>query len=176
MDPTINIPPNSRPITKREIALGILSKPIYKDFDVKRYLQDDDIVSFTIDHQTNDFNTEFVINNNKNWRIWLSQLNNFFISADSKDVYQGYIRLKNGIEYGLANMELQNFLNIVKGRKFKAIVTSNLYAINRYELSRCGFEKLMEGIQYIWQELDAERYENVKGLTKSAFCYSLDEI
>ena len=48
MDIPANLPPNSRLITKREIALGILSKPTYRDLEVKRYLLNDEIVSFTI--------------------------------------------------------------------------------------------------------------------------------
>lgn len=64
----------------------------------------------------------------------------------------------------------------MKGRKFKAIVNGGLYAIDRIEASRHGFENVTDVVQYIWKELDAERYENVKGLTKSAFCYSLEEV
>ena len=71
MDIPANLPPNSRLITKRKIALGILSKPTYRDLEIKRYLLNDEIVSFTIYHQNNDFNAEFIINDDKNWRIWL---------------------------------------------------------------------------------------------------------
>lgn len=175
MDIPANLPPNSRLITKREIALGILSKPTYRDLEVKRYLLNDEIVSFTIYHQNNDFNAEFIINNDERWRIWLSQLNNYFIPAEDKVIYQGSITLKNG-EDGLGGMDLPKFIDIVKGRKFKAIVNGGLYAIDRIEAIRHGFENVADVVRYIWKELDAERYENVKGLTKSAFCYSLEEV
>lgn len=105
MDIPANLPPNSRLITKREIALGILSKPTYRNLEVKRYLLNDEIVSFAIYHQNNDFNAEFIINDDKNWRIWLSQLNNFFIPAEEKVIYQGSVTLKNR-EDGLGGMDL----------------------------------------------------------------------
>lgn len=171
------LPPNSRPITKREIALGLLSKPFYRgDYSCERYMSDGDTVSFQMLKYNSDYNAEFTINGDSRRKIWLSQLNPMFLAAEGRGLHCGKIIYKDGSEKLLANILVYDFLEAVDGKRFKVETHGGLYAIDRW-CSKCqGIGTYGKIRDYICDALDEERYDDVKGMTKSMTCYVLREV
>lgn len=170
-------PSGSRIVTKREMALGILNKPTYRgDYSIERYMRQDDVVSFKLINHKNDFNAEFSINDNTNNRIWLSQLNRVFIEHERLELSCGIIWYKNGEHKLMGGMMVHDFLTSVEGRCFRVEINNDLYAIDLWD-SRCiNLGNCGEIQKYIKKAFEEERYNDVKGMTKSMPCYSLKEI
>lgn len=170
------LPPNSRLVTKRELALGILSKPTYRgDYSCERYLSAGDVVSFTIEEQTG-FNAEFSINGYPRKRIWLSQLNPVFLSAEDGDLHCGIIYYNNGSQMNLGGMSVDKFMDAVRDKNFRVELRGDLYAIDFrnakcQSLGTCGAVR-----DFICKALDDGRFKDVEGMTKPMTCYSFYEV
>lgn len=173
-----NTEQNGHIITKREIALGALSKPVFRGTDeCERYMNHGDVVSFLLSKQNSDFNAEFTLNGDAKRKIWLSQLNRVYLAAEGRELYTGLIRFKNGNTDCLAVYQCVNdFLEVTKGKQFRVSVTDDLYAIDKWA-DKCVQLGTYTAIRdYICDALDGQRYNDVVGMTKSMVCYSLTEV
>ena len=176
MNDTI-LPPNARPVTKREIALGLLSKPAYRgDYSCERYMSDGETVSFQVLKRNSDFNAEFTINGDPSKKIWLSQLNQLYLATEGRGLHCGKIVFKKGNEQLLGNMLVNDFMDAVEGKRFQVITHGDLYAINRWSPKCRSFDTYGEIRDYICDALDEGRYQDVQGMTKSMTCYDLYEV
>lgn len=173
---TPKAPAGSRPVTKRELALGLFSKPIYRgDSSCERYMTLDDVVSFHMYNRKSDFNAEFFINGNSHQRIWLSQLNLVYLDSDELELHCGLIRYKNGEAKIMAGMLVEDFVEATYGKQFQVKTQDGLYAID-FRNERCRALATAGAVQdFIKTEFKGERYDNVMGMTKSMVCYSLIE-
>ena len=170
-------PAGSRPITKREFALGILRKPIYKgDYSTERYMEQDEEVRFKLINQKSDFNAEFTLVGKPYRKIWLSQLNHVYLDAEELQLSCGVIYFKSGETRILAGMLVNDFLEATEGKKFQVRVIDGLYAIDFWD-NRCrALGTAGEVREYILKAFDEDRYEEVEGMTKPMVCYSLIEV
>lgn len=74
------LPAGCREITKRELALGALSKKIYNgDYSEVRYMDEGEVVAFEVLNKKSEFNWEFYLNGDRSRRIWFSQLNGYYL-------------------------------------------------------------------------------------------------
>jgi hypothetical protein len=168
--------PNSKPITERDFALGALSRPDYRgDYSEMRYMSHDDIVSFDVLNKKSDFNWEFYVNGDKSHKIWFSQLNGFYLSGEDKDISACTIFPKNGAPKHIALMNVRDFWKEVEGKRYKISIDDDKYEIDRWH-PKCKGRKVGEIAEYIFKALDEERYEDMKGMTKSKTLYLLKEV
>lgn len=173
----MNLPPNTRLVTKREIALGLLSKPIYRgDGSCERYMSDGETVSFQVLKHNSDFNAEFTINGDPCKKIWLSQLNPLYLAAEGRSLHCGKIVFKGGGEQLLGNMLVNDFIDAVDGKRFQVVAHGDLYAIDRWSPKCQSLGTYGEIRDYICDALDEGRYQDVQGMTKSMTCYDLYEV
>ncbi|MBR0533962.1 MAG: hypothetical protein IJK19_04650 [Bacteroidales bacterium] len=169
-------PAGSIPITRRDIALGILLKPIYSgDGLCARYMENDSVVSFHLVNRRNDFNAEFSINGKTNHKIWLSQLNHIYLDAGNLDYHSGKILYKNGNEQILAGMKVDDFIKATEGRKFVVKLCTEYYAIDFWNPKCNALRNAREVRDYIAAAFAEERYDDVYGMTKIMTLYSLIE-
>lgn len=170
-------PPNTRLVTKREIALGLLSKPTYHgDYSCERYMSDGETVSFQVLKHNSDFNAEFTINGDNSKKIWLSQLNPVYLAAEGRSLHCGRIVFKGGREQLLGNMLVNDFIDAVDGKRFQVVAHGDLYAIDRWAPMCRSLGTYGEIRDYICDALDEGRYQDIQGMTKSMTCYDLYEV
>ena len=137
MNMSSEVSTESRFVSKREIALGLLSKSTYNgDYSCERFLNQNEEVTFQLFNGKSDFNAEFSIAGKPNRRIWLSQLNRVYLDADELELQCGVIRFKNGEQRILAGMLVNDFLEATRGRTFRVHVINGLFAIDFWDV-RC---------------------------------------
>ena len=163
-------------ITERELALGALAKPDYRgDYSDCRYMIDEEVVSFDVLTRQSDFNWEFYLNGDKTRKIWFSQLDGCFLSGKGTGVYSCRLILKNGGGKHITLMSVDQFWNEVRGKRYKITVDYNKYEIDRWHRN-CVNRPMAEVANSIFKALDEERYDDVKGMTRSKPLYILREV
>jgi hypothetical protein len=168
--------PNSKPITERDFALGALTKPDYRgDFSEIMYMSHDEVVSFDVLNRKSDFNWEFYVNGDKTHKIWFSQLNGFFLSAETDNIYMCAVIPKNGDAKAIAFMSPNEFWQEVKGKSYKVAIDDDKYEIDRWH-RKCTGRSVADIVEEIFKALDEERYSDVKGMTKPKTLYVLKEV
>jgi hypothetical protein len=176
MQPDIIQIKGTREITKRELALGILSKKFYHgDNSEIRYMDQGEIVSFDLYNKKSDFNWEFYLNGNKSRRIWFSQLNGYYLFREGNDVYMCALVLKNSEPESIAFLSPEEFWSKVKGKRFKVSLDNDKYEIDRWH-PRCQGRTVLDIVTEICKALDEERYSDMKGMTKPKTIYTLEEV
>ena len=103
-----------------EIAL-ISKKKFHKQ---QRWLDDGSVVTFDIKQITSS-NAEFTVNNNSNHIIWYSQLTELFFNINDMSLNTGEIFHKNGNVSATRDMDVDSFVNFVKGKRFKVLVNTD---------------------------------------------------
>lgn len=168
--------PNSRDVTDRELALGLLRKPTYRgDYSEIRYMEQDEIVSFGVLNEKSDFNWEFYLNGDRTRRIWFSQLNGFYLFREGNGVYTCMLTLKNTKPESIALLSPVVFWRKVEGRKFKVDINMEMYEIDRWH-QKCQDRSVYDIVQEILKALDEERYADVRGMTRPKTLYCLTEV
>lgn len=163
-------------LSPRDFALGALVSPLQGSRDgVKRFLEDDEEVTFTLDHMIGSTDAEFLINNDPSRRMQFSQLCSFFLCREGRSLYSGTVSAA-GVKASLATMNVDTFMNLVTGRRFRVSVDSSMYAINTFS-PRCGrFSTMSQLRDFICDSLDGGRYDDVTGMTRSNPCYNLTQV
>ena len=116
---------------ERQMALGYgMGKRPYSSTDnIIRWLDNGEIVEFTSPNFIGE-NVEFEINNNKNHKIWFSQLQGVFMNDKNKnEIFTGNIKLKDGTEELMLTLSSREFYELVKKRKFKVSVDNNAFLL-----------------------------------------------
>lgn len=122
------LPPNARPVTKREIALGLLSKPAYPgDYSCERYMSDGEIVNFQVLKRNSDFNAEFTINGDPSKKIWLSQLNQLYLAVEGRSLYCGKIVFKGLCVAEHKPLKLNASRQVVRKMALSTVVTHHTW-------------------------------------------------
>ena len=168
--------PNSKPITESDLALGAMTKPDYRgDYSEVRYMTHDEVVSFDVFNKKNDFNWEFYLNGDKTHKIWFSQLNGVYLSAEDQEVSTCIIISKDETVKRIALMGPHDFWKEVKGKRYRVLVDDDKYVIDRWH-SKCLRRTIEEIVKEIYKALNEERYGDVKGMTKPQTLYVLVEV
>ena len=168
--------PNSKPITERDFALGALTKPTYRgDYSEMRYMTHDEVVSFEVLNKKSDFNWEFYINGDRTHKIWFSQLNGFYLSAEGEEVSSCVIIPKGEGAKHIALMSPRDFWKEVQGKRYKVEIDDDKYVIDRWH-KKCSGRSVGDIVEEIYKALGEERYADVKGMTKPQTLYILTEV
>ena len=170
---------------KRQLALGYgWGKRIPSSSDgVIRWLDNGETIEFVNPvFNASCTNVEFEINNNPHHKIWLSQLQGFFMNDDKKgELYGGVIQLKDNTQKFLREFSTDEFCKLVKGRKFRVSVDENAKLliddrneqVRRLLITHKDYFKVLE---YIFDKLETKQYELITGMTKAGRCYDLIEL
>lgn len=164
---------------QREYALGMHLIKAYSGEDgICRWMEDGDVVEFTAADFKGQYNAEFQINNRGNHKIWFSQLNGVFLNPyDSNDVITPQISFKDGTNQVIRNMLPSGFWNLVRGKKFRASVGyAYPVALNIWNEKVKELRTIGKIVSYIFDNLDNENYDAVKGMTKASRSYFLAEV
>ena len=141
-------------------------------------MSEGDVVSFT-DCQMHLYNAEFFINNNKNWRIWFSQLNMFLYNGTFDGSQNGLqvctFKLKSGNYITPYNMEYADFWEKIKGKRFKVVDVTPCYKPNPNN-SEVRIMTIAQVYQKVHNALINGNGESVRGMLKPQKCYDLEEI
>lgn len=168
--------PNSKPVTKRDFALGALGKPDYRgDYSEMRYMTHDEVVSFEVFNKKSDFNWEFNLNADKTRKIWFSQLNGLYLSGEGEEISSCVVITKgDGVKH-IALMSPSEFWKEVQGKRYKVEVDNDKYVIDRWH-AKCAGRTAGDIAKEIYKALSEERYSDVKGMTKPQTLYILKEV
>lgn len=147
--------------------------------NIKRWMDEGDIVSFSVYRKCGRDNAEFKINGRADWLIWFSQLYTVFYSGDLKNGSICSFKLKDG-SYVFPNaLLLDEFLEAIKGKRFKvSIDPTSCFCVNKNSPKvRClPFNKFNEIYEYVHNHILEGDIESVKGMLKPTRCYDLVEI
>jgi hypothetical protein len=166
-----------REITRRELALGALSKSTYNgDPGVIRYMENGQVVSFDVFCRDSYLNWEFYLNGDKNHRIWFSQLDGVYLFREGNSAYSCRLRLKSSpTGEAIIKFSPGEFWEKVRGKQFRVSVTSDMYQIDRWH-KKCQGKKYLQLVREICTALDEGRYSDVEGMTKPKPLYMLTEV
>lgn len=168
--------PGCRAISKREIAMGALSKSIYKgNHSEIRYMDNNAKVSFDVLNMKSDFNWEFYINGDQTHKIWFSQLSGVYMFREGSDLYGGILSLKGKEPKLLALLSPSEFWDNVKGRIFNVSIETDKFIIDFWH-PNCQGRSAGSLAKEIDAALNEGRYDYVKGMTKPKTLYNLTEI
>ena len=168
--------PGSREITPREIAMGALSKPLYRgDYSEIRYMDNNDKVSFKVLNRKSDFNWEFYVNGDTTHKIWFSQLNGIYMFREGTDLYGGVLSLKGQKPKLMALISPNEFWNMVQGKRFNVTIETDKFVIDFWH-PHCQGKNAGDLAKEIDKALNEKRYDYVKGMTKPRTLYHLTEI
>ena len=153
-----------------------LHKPVSAGDDVIRFLNNNDIIEFTDCTNTSD-NSEYIINNDSNRKIWYSQLSRMFMTDDLVPFF-ACIQFKSGEEVEYKDLDSCDLYNKCKGKRFKVQIPGLTYTFN--EKSKIWgdtniFNKF-KMIQYIKDCINRDNIEKLGDILKTANAYFLIEI
>lgn len=168
-------------IEKAKAIVGAMNK-VAKAQDhggVKRYFQDGDIVCFTDCTLFSD-NALFGINDNPQWEIWFSQLNKIFIDDNIEDIRCSLIELLDGNCIGIFELDMSEFYDIVRGKKFQVSIDSHVFgAVNRESNVWENFSgnTIMDCLKFVQKCIENDRIMEIRDLVERKFkLYNLLEI
>lgn len=185
-----NLKPIDEDTLKKMVALGYgAGRPIRKETQdiTKRWFDDKEIIEFTDMSQSTNHNAEFTINNDSYFKIWFSQLEGIFFTAENDDqVGISSLKLKN-IEKPIKIISLtpQKFYQYVKNKKFRVSVESickikiDTYSekfLKFIDPQKNDFDIYKDAWNFYFKALKEKRYDDIKGLTKAAKMYNFEEI
>lgn len=145
--------------------------------DEIRFFNDGDTIQFT--HCTNySENSVYEVNNTPNWKIWYSQLANYFLDEDL-NILVTKVEFKDGTNYTFESLDSAELYNKCKGKRFRVSVISDLkYTFNKK--SEMAVKKSLFSYQAIYDFInlcvDTNRIEDIGDLLMTAKAYSLKEI
>lgn len=164
---------------ERMMALGYgMGKKIYKgEIFVRRWINTGDEIEFTNPEFWSD-NVEFQINNNQNCKLWLSQLQGLFVNEDFTKIGGSVLNMKDGNQLFINNISCDDFWDIVKNKKFTAVVDEKFFLrINWEWVIEKGFSsKIDQLLPFISSCLKTGDYQAISGVTEEHRCYNLSEI
>lgn len=164
---------------KRMKALGLgLYKQSQIDAEgIKRWMDDGDVVEFTSPDFTAS-NAEFWINGLSSQRIWFSQLDGLYVDGETERMRSGIVRLRNGVQRNIWDLQPKSFWDFAKGRKFKVHIDDDFNI--KLNMKNNKVNSLMQNGQnpfiYIYEQLRAKNYSQIEGMTNEARCYTLEEV
>lgn len=158
--------------------LGITARQALHTVDgIQYWLDDGDIASFSLIKRTFD-NGLFEINNQNYWRLWWSQISMPMYNGNPDGFFSvSWISFRDGRQKAIPLIELDDFVNQVRGRRFKVTVHSDICLVpNRnnikvQQLYTCG--KIYE---HVHTRLMSGKFEEVKGMLKIQRRYTFTEI
>lgn len=154
-----------------------LCKPHSRAGEEKYYMNNGDIIQFT-DCVNFAKNSVYEINNDSHWKIWYSQMANFFFTDDFVPMIT-LINFSNGESYEFRDLDSAELYNRCKGRKFRVKVIADCkYVFN--DQSKTMDEKelysYLERYNYIVSCIEENRIKDIGDLLKTANAYSLQEV
>ena len=153
------------------------SIPRMRDNMGSYFLNDGEIITFT-DIESYTSNSEYVINNNPNHKIWFSQLSQiFFDQYDNMQLDLATIKV-GGKEIGIYEFDDLSFWEKVKNKKFKVQKKGPYYIVNKSSETMVN-QKIFtyDEIQaYILRCINDNHTEKIGDLLKRAPLYNLIEI
>lgn len=97
-------------------------KPIIKDDPrEKRWLDDGSIITLSENKRTSS-NVEFMVNDDPKHLVWYSQLSKVFLQLELLETCSGAITFKNGEKKLVNEYAAWDFIDVVKGKKFRVSV------------------------------------------------------
>lgn len=164
-------------ITKlqRHIAMN---SPMALDWNKYRFLVDGEIIEFSSCQKTYN-NAEFTINDDVSRKKWFSQLQQPGFSEDLKIIAFAGIKFQNEEPCGIYKISSEDFVEKVKGKKFKVEVFDNIcYTINRQSntLRTLSNQTIQGVINFVIKCIDNDKIEDLGDLIKTGSLYNLIEI
>lgn len=86
----------------------------------RRWLADGEIINLSVNKRTSK-NVEFKVNNDDNHLIWFSQFSAVLLRLSDLKLVSGEIKLKDGKTLFLCNIQIDDFIEIIKNKTFKVI-------------------------------------------------------
>lgn len=163
---------------KEKLSFQVLmhQRRFFADDEI-RFLNDGDTIQFTncINYSEN---SVYEINNTPSWKIWYSQLANYFLDEDL-NILVTKVEFKDGTSYTFEGLDSADLYNKCKGKKFRVNVVHNLkYTFNKK--SETAENKNLFTYQAIYDFInlcvDTNRIVEIGDLLKTANAYSLKEI
>ena len=145
-----------------------------KHHDEKRWLDDGSIVTFNV-IQITTFNIELSVNDNPNHIIWFSQLNEIFFNLKDFSFCTGDIIHKNGKSIPTKDMDLNTFVNFIKGKRFK-ILTNTDGKVAKIDNEYCAGMTIIEIQKRIKSLIDLHNYSEAVKYLLPATQYTLQEL
>ena len=145
--------------------------------DEIRFLNDGETIQFT--NCTNySENSVYEINNTPNWKIWYSQLANYYLDEDLQ-VMVTKVEFRNGTGYTFESLDSADLYNKCKGKRFKVTIVHELkYTFNKK--SETAEKKKLFSYQAVYDYINTcvntNRFGDIGDLLKTAKAYSLKEI
>lgn len=163
-------------ITRRERALGVLSKKLYKgDGKTARFISNDSVVKFDVSTAYHT-NAEFTVNGDRNWKMWFSQFDPVYIREDDLRLEGGTITV-DGTTKLIATLSVDDFIRMVRGRRFRVSFHPDRLAMDFRKNDKCRRFNNAGAVQkHIIKALDEERYDDVEGILKVMPMYDLAEV
>ena len=167
---------------KEKLILHIhLNKPHKFTGENIRFLNPGDTIMFTncVNYSQN---SEYEINSVPNWKIWFSQLSEFFFTdeIDLHKMYTPIIEFKDGRVCSIQkDFDSCSFYNAVKGKKFKVDILADAKYIFNKESTLWNTKRLityLDAYNYVKQCIANERIDDLGDLIKTANAYYLTEV
>lgn len=143
-----------------------------KDTSFKRWLDDGEIIELKPETYIGD-NVEFSINGNDRFLIWLSQLNETFIDLKNLELTSGKLINKLGAVAFIQFIKPIDFIDYIKGKKFKVKVNSKVAKFNVDKLQGLSALEAKELIQSLVRE---KKFTEAANYLIGACEYSLIEL
>lgn len=165
---------------KQQLILHVrFHKPLYKGGAKTCYLCDKEVIEFTKITYYSD-NLKFEINNDKDRELWLSQLNNIFLSADISQYYEAFIKFKDEKDLiHISSLKTNDFAKRVQNKKFYVYVDERGKYVfnNKSEVwTEKGLITYQDGLKYVLDCVDKNRINDIGTLLKTAQLYHLIEV
>lgn len=145
--------------------------------DEIRFLNDGETIQFT--NCTNySENSVYEINNTPNWKIWYSQLANYFLDNEL-NILVTKVEFKDGSSFAFASLDSAELYQKCKGKRFRVTIENELkYTFtNKSETAeKKGLYSLQSIYDYIDLCVNTNRIGDIGDLLKIARAYSLKEI
>lgn len=155
------------------------------EYDTRRYLINGEIISFSIKDTLGNRNGIFLISsNNGPAEIHYSQLANFFFDTEYNNsrekVSFGQVILKNGTKCPIIPDKVNDFWNLVKGRRFRVISNDSPYRFlipNKQgaKYRQCGMTRA-DFILLVTNLIENKNFMELRGYCKTAKKYDFMEV
>ena len=135
---------------KLSFQVHMHQKKSFADDEI-RFLNDGDTIEFT--HCTNySTNSVYEINNTPSWKIWYSQLANYFLDEDL-NVMVTKVEFRDGTSYTFESLDSADLYKKCKGKRFRVTVVHDLkYTFNRK--SEIAEKKKMYSYQEVYDYIN----------------------
>ena len=167
---------NNEEIIKKLANLYRLNKKIPNpEESVKRWFSDNEVIKFT-NYNFIQKNIELTINNENNWKIWFSQLNESLYIGSLSKALVSTITLKSGEILNIPQLSTTEFREITQNKTFRVIISGTGYAPNKYNQKCQELNQYYKIYEFVHNHIITNDSEQIKEMLRPKSTYNFIEL